>query len=174
MLGKDRAHALNDRTPVRLKRVGSVVEFDPKQKADEKIKRPVQHKLYPRVINHAAALQKAAPKHAVVAFVQCVPIAHHITAIVRLVRHHDHHGVAAHLRKPKLNRTAESVEPAVHHRTHFGNFRGCLRENLPRSVRGPVVHHNDLVRDPAQRKLQMQVAKRRGNRPLLVPGGNHD
>ena len=62
-----------------------------------------------RVVDHAAAPDEARAEDRIPAFVQHVPVANHVAAIVRFVGHHDHHRIALHVIEPVNDRAAEAV-----------------------------------------------------------------
>jgi len=79
---EDGADAVDDGAAVGFEGVGGVVEAVAKEEADEGICGAVQRELEGRIVDHPAVLEEAAAEDAVVAFVECMPVAHDIATIV--------------------------------------------------------------------------------------------
>jgi len=82
MRREDGADAVDDGAAVGFEGVGGVVEAVAKEEADEGICRAVQRELEGRVVDDSAMLEEAAAEDAVVAFIECMPVAHDIAAVV--------------------------------------------------------------------------------------------
>ena len=146
---EDGADAVDDRAAVGFEGVGGVVEAVAKEDADEEVCGAVQRELEGRVVDDSAVLEEAAAEDAVVAFVECVPVAHDIAAVVGFVGHHDDHGIARHGVEALGDRTPETVRTRILDRAEGGDFGGFALEDLPSGVGGTVVHHDDFVGNAA-------------------------
>src|SRR5687768_10801438 len=101
MRRKERAATIDDGLAIGFKSIGRVVESNVKEQAQKTIGQTVNPELHRRIIDNAAALDKAAPKDAVITFGELFPVAHHIPTIIGFIRHHDDHGIAANLVQAK-------------------------------------------------------------------------
>ena len=138
---------------------------------DKKIRQPVHEQFHSRIINRAAALDKAAAENAVPALIQQFPVAHGVAGVIGFIRHHDDHRVAGGISQAEGNRAAETVLTLVLQRTQRTGtlvFNCCSTCHV--LVSTAVVHHHDLMRDVVQRKLQMQMLQRGRQGLLLRPG----
>ena len=86
-----------------------VVKLDTKKYLQEIVGQPVDGKFDLRIIDHSAAMYKAAAKHTVVTFIKFFPVTHDVATVVRFVGHHNDSGFTRHVIEPADNRAAESV-----------------------------------------------------------------
>lgn len=150
MRREDGADAVDDRAAVGFEGVGGVVQAVAKEEADEGIRGAVQSELEGRIVDDSAVLEEAAAEDAVVAFVECMPVAHDIAAVVGFVGHHDDYGIARHGVEPLRDRTPKAVRTGILDRAEGGDFRGFAFEDLPSGVCGTVVDHDNFVRNSMQ------------------------
>jgi len=92
-----RSAAIDGGPPIRLEGVREIIVFNSKQALEELVGKTIQEQLNPRVVDHSSTFHEAAAEDAIITFVQELPIAHHVPAIVRLIGHHDYRRVAFHL-----------------------------------------------------------------------------
>ena len=145
MRREDGADAVDAGAAVGFEGVGGVVEAVAKENAAEGICGAVQRELEGRIVDHSAVLEEAAAEDAVVAFVQCMPVAHDIATVVGLIGHHDDHGIARHGVEALGDRTPKAVRTEILNRSEGGDFCGFALEDLPCGVCGTVVHHDNFV-----------------------------
>ena len=172
MRGEDGADAVDDRAAVGFEGVGGVVEAVAKEDADEEVCGAVESELEGRIVDHAAVLEEAAAEDAVVAFIEGLPVANDIAAVVGFVGHHNDHGITGHGVEALGDRTPETVRTGILDRAEGGDFGGFDLEDLPSGVGGTVVHHNDFVGNAAEGKLEVQVLDGGGDAALLIPRGD--
>ena len=149
MRGEDGADAVDDRAAVGFEGVGGVVEAVAKEDADEEVCGAVESELEGRVVDHSAVLEEAAAKDAVVAFIEGLPVANDIAAVVGFVGHHNDHGITSHGVETLGDRTPKAVRAGILDRAEGGDFGGFALEDLPSGVGGTVVHYNDFVGNAA-------------------------
>jgi len=131
MRREDGADAVDAGAAVGFEGVGGVVEAVAKENADEGICGAVQRELEGRIVDDAAVLEEAAAEDAVVAFVECMPVAHDIATVVGFVGHHDDQGIARDRVEPLRDRTPEAVRTGILDRAEGGDFCGFALEDLP-------------------------------------------
>src|ERR1051326_5001899 len=170
MGGDQRLAAIDHFATIRFEGVRGVVELDPKEDLEEKICEPVQEQLDLWIIDHPAAFNKAAAKHAVVTFIELVPVAHDVTAVVGFISHHDDNGVAFDRREAAADGAPETIRSRVMNWRERGNSRLKTLENLPGAIRAAVVHHDNLVRYLAQPQLDVEMFHRSRDATFLVAG----
>src|SRR5205085_7783768 len=142
-----RLAALDYVAAVSFEGVGRVVQPDPEHDLQEKIREPVQEQFELRIIDHAPSSDEAAAKDTVVAFVQLVPVANDVPAIVRFVGHHDDNRVAFHGGQAPDNGASKSMRPGILDRRQNRKPRLKLRKSRPGAVGASVVDDDDLVRN---------------------------
>ena len=113
MRGEDGADAVDDRAAVGFEGVGGVVETVAKEEADEEVCGAVQSELEGRVVDHAAVLEEATAEDAVVAFIEGLPVANDIAAVVGFIGHHDDHGITGHGVEAVGDCTPEAVRTGI-------------------------------------------------------------
>jgi hypothetical protein len=96
-----------------LERIRRVVEADIEEHFQKKIGGAVDEKLQPWIVDDAAALHEPAAKHTLVTVIERAPIADDVPGVVGLVRHHDHHCVAAHVTEAKRDGPPEPVRARI-------------------------------------------------------------
>jgi len=172
MRGDERPASVYDFAPVGFEGVGGVVEADAKEHFQEQVGHPVDKQLDFGVVHHAAALHKTAAKHTIPTLVQLLPVAHHVAAIVRFIRHHDYHGIALEVVKPADYGPPKTVQTFIPER--FQLRQPCLQvaQQLPGSIGAAVVHHHDFMRNVAQAQLQVEVFHGRAKAALFIARGN--
>ena len=172
MRGEDGADAVDDRAAVGFEGVGGIVEAVAKEDADEEVCGAVQRELEGRIVDHSAVLQEATAEDAVVAFIEGLPVANDITAVVGFVGHHNNHGITAHGVEAFGDRTPEAVRAGILNRAEGGDFGGFALEDLPSGVGGTIVHHDDFVWHSVEGKLEVEVLDGGGDAALLIPHGD--
>ena len=131
MRREDEADAVDDGAAVGFEGVGGVVEAVAKENADDGICGAVQSKLEGRIVDHTAVLEEATAEDAVVAFIEGLPVANDIAAVVGFIGHHDDHGIASHGVEALRDRTPEAVRTGILNRAEGGDFCGFALEDLP-------------------------------------------
>ena len=101
---------------------------------DEEVRGAVQRELEGRIVDDAAVLEEAAAEDAVVAFVECMPVAHDIAAVIGFVGHHDDHSITSHGVEALRDRTPEAVRTGILDGAKSRDFRGFALEDLPSGV----------------------------------------
>ena len=149
MRGEDGADAVDDRAAVGFEGVRGVVEAVAKEDADEEVCGAVERELEGRIVDHSAVLQEATAEDAVVAFIEGLPVANDIAAIIGFVGHHNNHGITGHGVETLGDRTPEAVRTGILDRAEGGDFGGFALEDLPSGVGGTVVHHDDFMGNAA-------------------------
>lgn len=119
-------------------------------------------------------LEEAAAEDAVVAFIEGLPVANDIAAVVGFVGHHDDHGITSHGVEALGDRTPEAVRTGILDRAEGGDFCDFALEDLPSGVSGTVVHHDDFVGNASEGKLQVEVLDGGCDTALLIPRGDHN
>jgi len=173
MRREDGADAVDAGAAVGFEGVGGVVEVAGVNGA-ELVGGAVQRELEGRVVDDSAVFEEAAAEDAIVAFVECMPVAHDIAAVVGFVRHHDDHGIARHGVEPLRDRTPEAVRTGILDRAEGGDFRGFALEDLPCGVCGTVVHHDNFVWNSMQRKFEVEMLDGGSNAALLISRRDDD
>ncbi len=97
----------------RLESVRSVVQFDAEYGFNEAISQTIQAQLEPRIIDDAATFDEATSKHAIKTLIQQLPIADYVSAIIRLVSHHDDYRVPAAMINSPHDGSAKTMLSAV-------------------------------------------------------------
>src|SRR5207237_6409907 len=107
----------------------------------------------PCVVNPATALPKTTAKNAIPSLVQCLPIFHHVSAIVAFIRHRYHDGVTAG-RIDSFNYSAtKAVWIFIADRTNGGVIGRDFLQDGPGPVGAAVVDDNNLTGDVVQLQL---------------------
>lgn len=145
MRGEEGAAPLNDLPAVGLEGIGGVIETMLKEDADEGIGHAVEDILHGWVVNSPPATHKSAAEDAVVPLVQLLPVTDDISAVIGLVSHHDDDSITPHLIESLDDGAAETMESDVLDGLEFRHLRRFLLEQLPSSVRGSVIDHDDLM-----------------------------
>src|SRR5205807_3181087 len=104
----ERLAAFNDFTPIRLERVGGVIESNREERLQKKICGPVEGQLQLWVVNDPSAFQKTTAEDTIPALVELLPIPYHVAAIVGFVRHHNDYPVALDAIQPVGHSAAET------------------------------------------------------------------
>ena len=157
MRGEERLATFNDGAAVGLECVGGVVKRIAEEHADEEIGDAIEAQFEPRVIDDAAALHEARAENCVPAFVQHIPIADDVAAIVGFIGHHDHGGVAFHLVQTCDDGAAEAVWWAVPDQACFRDTLAERRHNGCGAIGAAVVNDDDFVRDIVEAQLEMKM-----------------
>ena len=100
-------------------------------------------------------LEEAAAEDAVVAFIQGLPVADDIAAVVGFVGHHNDHGITSHGVESLGDRTPEAMRTGILDRAEGGDFGGFTLKDFPSGVCGTVIHHDDFVWNSMKRKLEV-------------------
>src|SRR5258707_557117 len=108
MRGNNGPTSIDHGLPICFEGIGGVVELDPKEDTQEVIREAIDPQLDRRVIDDAAALDEAAAEDAVPAFVELLPVANDVAAVVRFVGHHDDSGVAPHFLQAPIDGASEA------------------------------------------------------------------
>ena len=120
-----------------------------------------------------AAVLDARAADAVPAFVQHLPVADDVAAIVGFVRHDDHHGISRRGVDSLDDRTSEPVQSFVLDGPKF-RVRGAeLFENGPRLVGAAVIDHDYFMGNIVQTQFEVKMLDGRGDTPFFIPRG-HD
>ena len=127
-----------------------------------------------RVVDGATAFHEAAAEDAVVAFVELLPVADDVAAVVRFVGHHNYGGVTFHRLKTAGDRTSKAVLFFVLYRSQFRKLIFLLLKYLPSAVGGAVVDDDDFVRDAAEVQLEVQMLDSGCDAAFLVAGWDDD
>src|SRR4051794_24479698 len=110
-----------------------------------------------RIIDHASTPDKARAEYRIPALVQQLVITSDIAAVIGLVRHHDHHGIALAMVDAIDDGTSEPMVPEILSRPQGRHLESQAGEHRPGGVRTAVVHYDDLVSDSMQPQFRMQV-----------------
>ncbi len=89
-------------------------------------------------------LEEAAAEDAVGAFIEGLPVADDIAAVVGFVGHHDDRGITGHGVEALGDRSPEAVRSGILDRAEDGDFGSFALEDLPSGVGRTVVDHNDF------------------------------
>jgi hypothetical protein len=85
------------------------------------------------------------------------PVDHHIAAVIRLVGHHYHHGIAFDVIEAEGDGPAEAVLPHVADGPQRRHARLALLQRFPGTVGAAVVHHHNFMRHLAQVQLDVEL-----------------
>ncbi len=155
-MGRDKGAATVDGlAPIGLESVGDIIDLDAKEHSQEIVEQPIQDQLGSWIVDGAAPSNESAAKDTVVPLVQLEPVANDIAAVVRLVRHHDHGGVAFHLVESLDDSPPEAVKAGVLDRDQLGHSLFHKAEDIPGRVGATVVNHYDFVGNMVE--IQFQV-----------------
>jgi len=172
-VGRDqRLATVNRGLAIGFEGVGGVVEAVVEQGPDKTVEDPVQDHFVCRIVDGAAALDEAAAEDRVIPFVEKVPVADHVPAIVGFVRHHDHRSITFHRGETVKDGAADAMADGVLHRLELGNLLFELGEDFPSAVAAAVIHHHDLMRHLIEAELKMKVLDGAADAALFVSGGN--
>src|SRR5262249_29492579 len=108
-------------------------------------------------MDYAAAAYEAAAKNTLVAFVQFIPVAYHVVAVVRLISHHDTNSVATHMVESATYGATESIWRGVLDRVEAGNL--CLErfKYSPSCIGAPIVNYDDFMRYIVAPKFEVEM-----------------
>src|SRR5262249_10126864 len=159
---------------ISFKRVGRVVEPYAKQHPYEMVRQPIEKQFNFGITNYAATANEAATKHTVITFVQFLPVTHNVTAVVRLVSHHDDNRITGHTVETTVNGATESMLPAVLHWYQAGNL--CLKrfERASSCIGAAIVNNNDLMRHIVAPKFEVEMLDRRCDAGLFISSWDND
>ncbi len=174
MRREDRANAVDYRAAVGLEGVGGVVEAVAKHQSDEEIRGAVEAVFDPRIIDHAAALEKTAAEDAVDAVIELLPVAHNIPAIVGFIGHHDDDRIATHCIEAASDGAAKAMRARALDRAQHGDFFAQALENAPGVVGRAVIDDHNFVWHIAQAKLEVEVLNRGGDATFFIPRRDDD
>src|SRR5690242_2796490 len=89
---------------IRFECIGEVIKRYVECNSQEHVGESVQHQFVEWVIDNTAAPNESRAENGVPAGIQQMPISNDVPAIVRLIRHHDNHRIAAHVIKTMRDR----------------------------------------------------------------------
>jgi hypothetical protein len=143
--------------PISFKRVGRVIELYTEQHLDEVVGQPIENQLRFRVIYDAATPHETAPKDAVVALVEFLPVTRDVARIIRFVGHRNDGGVAGHVIHAARDSTPKAVRPDILHRPKCRNTALRRFKHAPRCIRAAIVHHDNFVCHIVEPELDVEM-----------------
>src|SRR5258708_7479668 len=119
MWRNERAAPLDDLASVGLKSVRRIVQLDPENPFEKRVRQPINQQLDPWIINEPRSFHETAAEYTVPSAIHLLPVQDHVPAIVRLVCHHDNCRVPAHLIQTTNDRSPETVRSGILDQFHF-------------------------------------------------------
>src|SRR5205814_4919661 len=87
MRRQERATTIDHFATVSFEGIGNVICFNAEEQANEPVGTTIDPEFQQRVVNDTTSSNETAAEDAIIAGVQCLPVAHDIPAVVRLVCH---------------------------------------------------------------------------------------
>jgi hypothetical protein len=124
---------------------------------EKQVRQTIQPQFEEWVINHATALDEAAAKDTVKAFVQFLPVTDDVAAVVGFVCHHNDYGVALHVIESADDSSAKSVTAFILNGVQIRNALLHFEQLFPGPILAAIIDDYDFVRDIVEAQFDVKL-----------------